>query len=56
MTTLTTLESNDDDVLTSTGKQGTVNMYPLLGLLLAVLSGVISVGAAYVVYMLAFAK
>lgn len=72
MSNLTTLASNDDDVLSSTEIESKVNtntntntnaninininMYPLIGLMLAFLSGAISVGAGYLVYTLVFSN
>jgi hypothetical protein len=54
MNNVNTLAANDDDVLSSTGVEAkvNVNVYPLFGLVLAILSGVISIGAGYLVYML----
>jgi hypothetical protein len=56
MNNVNTLATNDDDVLSSTGVEAkvnvNVNVYPLFGLVLAILSGVISIGAGYLVYML----
>jgi hypothetical protein len=54
MTTFTTLDSNDDDGLSLEDVQVRVNMGPLLGLLLAILSSVISVGLAFLLYRLVF--
>jgi hypothetical protein len=60
MNNVNTLASNDDDVVSSTGVEAkvniNVNVYPLVGLMLAILSGAISVGAGYLVYMLVFSN
>jgi hypothetical protein len=63
MNNVNTLDSNDDAVLSGTvlsstavEAKGNINTYPLIGLLLAIFSGAISVGAGYLLYMLVFSN
>lgn len=58
MANVNTIASNDDNVVSSTGMElmANINMHPLIGLMLAILSGAISVGAGYLVYILVFSN
>jgi hypothetical protein len=60
MRNVNTLASNDDHVVSSAVVEAkansNTNTYPLIGLILAILSGVISIGAGYLIYMLVFSN